>query len=195
MASDPTHHSRRVRQLRWTMFASALALLLLILLWSRFAGGGWLGARVTDGPSQVEMTDAVMRGTNQQGQPYILRAQRLRQRQTTTSIYDMQAPDIELGTRRAKDLIEAQARDGVYDQESGNILLAGKVELRQFGDKIIRAPQIDFQMQSGDFVVQGPLQMLSPGRMIEADLLTSSAENKTHEFTNGVITLFAKGQK
>ncbi len=195
MASDPTHHSRRVRRLRQVMFVSALALLALILLWSSFGSGAWFGARVTSGPAQAEMIDAVMRGKNQQGKPYVLRAQVLRQRLETTSIYDMQAPDIELGTRRAKDRIQAQAQSGVYDQQTGNIVLSGEVELRQTGDRIIRAPEVDFNMQSGDFIVQGPLQMRSPARLISADLLTSTGNNKTHEFTNGVITLFAKGQK
>lgn len=195
MTSDPTHHSRRVRRLRQVMFVSALALLALILLWSSFGSGAWFGASVTSGPAQAEMIDAVMRGKNQQGKPYVLRAQVLRQRLETTSIYDMQAPDIELGTRRAKDRIQAQAQSGVYDQQTGNIVLSGEVELRQTGDRIIRAPEVDFNMQSGDFIVQGPLQMRSPARLISADLLTSTGNNKTHEFTNGVITLFAKGQK
>ena len=80
MASDPTHHSRRVRRLRQAMFVTALALLVLVLLWSSFGSGTWFDARVTSGPAQAEMIDAVMRGKNQQGQPYILRAQVLRKR-------------------------------------------------------------------------------------------------------------------
>lgn len=195
MASDPTHHSRRVRRLRQAMLVTALALLVLVLLWSSFGSGTWFDARVTSGPAQAEMIDAVMRGKNQQGQPYILRAQVLRKRPETKSTYDMQAPDIEIGTRRAKDLIQAQAESGVYDQQMQTITLSGTVELRQTGNRTIRAPHVDFNMQNGDFMVQGPLQMESPARRITADLLNSTAENKTHEFTNGVITLFAKEQK
>lgn len=194
MASDPTHYTKRVKRIRTASLTLAALLAGLLVLWSGLQSGSWFDAANPTGPAQAELKDAVLRGENAQGKPYIFRAETFRRRVGEGEVYDMIAPDMTLGSPAQSDTTRAQAQTGTYNQQSGLAVLSGQAIVHKGQDTTITAPNMAFDTLTGDLLVKGPLVMTHPTRTIKAAGLKSSNEQKRHEFSDAIITLRRQGQ-
>jgi LPS export ABC transporter protein LptC len=195
MSSDPTQYTRRVKRIRTASLTLAALLAGILVLWSGFQSGNWFDTDSPTGPAQAALKDAVLRGKNAQGQPYILRAQILRRQIGDAEIFDMIEPDMTLGSPSQADTTRVQSQTGTYNQRSGLAVLSGEAQVYKGQDTTITAPNIEFNTATGDLLVEGPLVMTSPTQTIKAAGLKSSNLQKRYDFSDAVITLRRQGQR
>ena len=190
MTTDPRRHSRHVALFRKLALAFAGLLFAVLVVRSdpqaRFTNAFSNITRDTQNGTQI--MDPTLRGTQANGEAYIVVATAMRQKSQPTGPIEMDKPQFEFADPQGP--LKARAQAGSLDQTTHQALLRGAVEIRDAAGNIIRAPEVALNTQSGDFTAKGPVRMDGPSGTVRASRLESVAQ--THVFLNAEMTLLPK---
>ena len=196
MTTDPYSHSRRVAMYRRLALAMALALVAVVVFWSDTKS---LFTKqltsITADDTGVHIVGSLIRGTDDKGRPYTLRAETMVQSQPDANDpaqhITMQQPRLQLAAHRGN--LRATGDSGVLEQAKDIATLRDNGHIIDDEGNDIAAPLIIFNTKSGDLEAQGPVKATGPSGTINAAHLIWQAEDDKQIFTDALMTLQPKG--
>ena len=134
-AGEVNRYSRFVGAMRLALPATAVLLLLLVLLVPQFRGGDdnfkvGEGALTSAAIDALSMTNARYSGTDANGQPYSVTAKSVRERTGTDKRVDLVGPQADV-TLESGTWLSVSAETGLYDRDGDVLDLTGTVSLFQ----------------------------------------------------------------